>query len=561
MSEEAPVAPAIGLKDALRFTPAEMVNLRDDQLKALMSMVLTAQQTDRKENQILYYQPVSDVARRVWECNTRYQVVGGGNGASKTETMLTKLVALSTGLFPIGLEPDERAALMAQFRGPVNVRVVVESLTTTLNPIILPKLQWWQWSGTDSPGGQRGHWGWIPRRLLRQGSWVASWNEKTRLLRHLCVNPDNPDEVIGESMWQFMAHNQDPTDFASGDFHFVLHDELTKGAIWRENEARTMRVGGKMLMAFTWPDDASIPVDWVFDRLYEPSQAGPGKNPEISWFEMWTQDNKNLDQSSVKIQAGEWDETVKQARLYGRPIRFSNRVHPEFTNVDTWWCKRDKRKLFSPDACGHGEGDVVKYNHVEEFEAHPSLPTICLLDPHPRKPHMLLWVQIDTWDDWWVVAEAQVLGEPEDVRKEIDRVEMEFRLNTVTRIGDRNMLSSPSGKHRDVTWQDEFGAVGVRLELSDVSDVGRGRINDMLKLDPDRDGPRIHFHPRCALAIRQMLRYVWDEYRQQEGRDLKQTAKEKDDDYPTLLKYLANADPRFGYLMHGAPVIKTRGGR
>ena len=136
---------------------------------------------------------------------------------SKTETMLAKLVSLATGMMPLSLDEKTRASMLEQFRGPINVRVVVESLTTTLHPIILPKLMWWQWQGADSPGGLRGHWGWMPPHVLKQGQWVSSWSDKYRIRRHYCVDPENPDGIIGESTWQFMAHTQDATDFASGD--------------------------------------------------------------------------------------------------------------------------------------------------------------------------------------------------------------------------------------------------------------------------------------------------------------------------------------------------------
>lgn len=554
-------ASRLSLAEALKVDPRTLRGLTDDQFRSLSITVLQSLKNDRQENQLLYYQPVSDIAVDVWRCDTRYQCIGGGNGASKTETMLAKLAALATGVFPFSMDEDTRAAMLEQFRGPIQVRVVVESLTTTLHPIILPKLQYWQWAGVDSPGGTRGHWGWIPRHLLKQRSWVSSWSEKIRILRHACVNPENPEEVLGESTWQFMAHNQDSTEFASGDFHYILHDEPTKYAIWRENEARTMRVGGKMMMAMTWPDDPAIPVDWMFDKLYEPGQPGPAKDPQVSWFEMWTQDNPNISQEGVSLQAKQWDEITKAARLFGKPIRFSNRVHPGFTDVEMIWCKVCKTHHYGIEACTHcmeEPSNAIPYCHVEDFELHQTLPTICLLDPHPRKPHMLLWVQVDTWDDLWCVAEAQIEGEPDDVRATADQIELELGLRVVRRIGDRNMLSSPSGKHRDVTWQDEFQKAGLDFELSDVSDVGRGRINEYLKIDLDRETPRLHFHPRCTMAIRQMLRYTWDEFKYADTRDIKQIPKDKDDDYPTLLKYCLNADPRFDFLHDGAPVLKTR---
>lgn len=546
-----------GLDDPKQFT-----KLTDDQFRSLVGQVIQTQFNDRRENQLLYYKPVSATAERVHQSQARYCCVGGGNGASKTDTMLAELAMLTTGVIPQGLDPKVEAAIRLKFRGPVAVRVVVESLTTTLYPIILPKLQWWKWNGASEPGGDKGHWGWVPRRALITGSWVRSWQDKLRVLRVLCFNPENPDEVLGESVWQFMSKDQDPSDFASGDYHHILHDELPTYAIWRENEARTMRVGGRMALAMTWPDDPSIPVDWAYDQLYEKGQPGPNKAENVDWFEMWSTENQNIIQQTVAEQAETWDEEIRAVRIYGRPIRFSNRIHPLFTDQWSTWCVRCQKPKWpgdEPGRCQECGGELVEYNHVQEFPVEGSLPTIMLLDPHPRKPHYLLWAQIDTWDDVWVVAEALVSGGADETAETVRQIEESLGLRTSARLGDPNMLASPSGQRRGVSWRDEFDAVGLMCDFADDSDVGRSRLNDYLKVDPDRRKPRVHVHPRCVETIKQIKRYVWEDWKHTVDRGQKQTPKDKDDDMPTLLKYLMNFEPRFEALARGDTVIHTRG--
>ncbi len=521
--------------------------------------VLKAQRVDRQENQLLYYQHVSPIAEKIWMSQAKVLGAGGGNGASKTDTMLAKLSALSTGVFPDCLTDEVRESMLEQFRGPIAVRMVLESLTTTMTPVILPKLQWYSWAGMSMPGGDKGHYGWIPRSSLKSGSWANSWSEKLRTLRVVCRDPETA-EPLGESVWQFMSFDQHHSDFASGDFHHVLHDELPPFAIWRENQARTMRVDGTMELAFTWPDDPAIPVDWVYDEVYEKGKPGPNKVAHIEWYEMWTVDNPNLDQKSISRQEGEWSDEVVATRLRGQPIRFSNRIHPLFTDQTRVWCLTCG-EANRPEGCDICEGSIdqlVAYNHVKEFDYDKNWPVVWLLDPHPRKPHMGMWVAVDPQDDYWVLATCEVEGGPEELEAEVARIEEEFGFDVKIRLGDRNMLRSPSGAKRDVTWQDEFDEVGLRLDLSDVSDVGRSRLNDFLRVDKDTKSPRIHIHPRCANAIKQIQRYVWDEWVRSEQHDVKQKPKERNDDYPTLLKYLMNFLPTYRSLSVGHRVIKTK---
>ena len=548
----------------------DLSTLDDEQFRQVFAQIATVAERDRQENAIRYYTPVSAMAGRTWDSNARVLAIGGGNGSGKTEQMLALIVACATGVFP-----DSMKHLVGKlFRGPIHVRIVVESLTTVLYPVTLPKLQWWKWTGVDRPGGERGHWGWIPPYCLKERNWEKSWVEKLRMLTVICRDPDNPEIVLGESVFQFTSFDQDPSDFASGDFHLILHDEPPPLAIWTENEARTMRVAGRMLLSMTWPDDPSIPVDWIFDKVYEPGiqPEKPGRAREIEWINLYSTDNPHLNQTAVAAQAKSWSDEMRNVRIYGKPIRFSNRVHPLFTDETTSWCfSCGKTTISEPNPRSISEVDrllctqcggqsVVEFNHVREFDVSEKWPTAWVLDPHPRKPHMALWVMVDPADDLWVVDEMSVEGDPVDCRKECDEIETRHGLNIALRLIDPNMGRSPSSSRRGIVWQDDFDAAGLVTELADDSEVGRKHLNQFLKPDERRMQPRIHIHPRCATAIAQIKRYTWDDYKRAAEKDMKQTPKPKHDDHPTLLKYLMNYAPTFAGL-RGIGAIFSRPGR
>ena len=480
------------------------------------------------------------------------------HNSSKTTTCMVRWVSLATGIIPRSVWGE----LRPKFKGPLRVRVVVESITNTLTPVILPKLRYNVWSGLHPAGGDRGHWGWIPRMCLIDGDWGASWSEKYRTLRLLCRDPDDPKRILGESTVQFNSFDQDPADFASGDFDIVHQDEPPPLAIHVENEARTMSVGGMMMLSMTWPDDPAINSDWIYDRVYEPGLPGPNRNPDVEWIELDTTLNRHLDQESIAKQAAAWDDVTRAVRIRGQPLRFSNRIHPLFTDIWQVWS-------FAAGAAVGGEADgidSVPYCHVQytdEGERSRNWPVICLIDPHPRKPHCLMWARITPADDVEIVAELQIDGDPAEVKLACDVLEDQYALNVCRRMGDPNMLASPSGAMRNVEWVDEFAAAGLAFELADKSDVGRTRVNEYLRPDHFTRRPRLVFHPRCVMAIQQMKRFVWDEYRRKEGRDVKQTPRKTNDDYPALLRYLMNSEPEFNALAAGPVIIQTRnlGGR
>src|SRR5260221_325011 len=132
----------LNLLDVPATSPRDWSN---EALEAFLRTAVQVTEQDRKENQIKFYKPVSPKSQQFHESKGRVVAAGGGNGSAKTETMLVEVIMCATGAFP----DSQRHLIEQKFRGPINCRVTVESLTTTLEPIILPKLQWFRWTGVD----------------------------------------------------------------------------------------------------------------------------------------------------------------------------------------------------------------------------------------------------------------------------------------------------------------------------------------------------------------------------------------------------------------------------
>lgn len=548
--------------DISQLTPESLTGLTDEQLEDLLRESMDVVDEHRKVMALESYQSASARAMKVHEATETIVGVGGGNRSSKTETTLVEAAIMATGVIPESLKGHYPKS---KLRGPCNIRICCESLTTTLHPVILYKLYWRKWSGQPPQGGPRGHWGWIPQSCLVDGDWQKSWSEKLRTLTVYYRNPDDINEVMGESYIQFMSYDQDPSDYASGEFHLVLHDEPPPYAIYRENRARIMSVNGRITIAMTWPDDPAIAVDWLFDEVYEKGQEGPNRDPNIRWLNLVTTENPNLDQASVAREASQMSKLERQTRIEGKPIRFSNRIHPIFTDIPAVWCFTCGEETYLDEMrrCFGCKGThVTPYCHAQEFELPPSWPVVEILDPHPRKPHMICWVAIDGNDDLYVVAELQLADEPLVLREAVDEVERMYRLNPVRRIMDPNMGASPASTKRGVTWQNEFDAAGLPHDLAIDSDVGRSRVNEYLKPDPNTGRPRLVFHEtRVPFAMQQMKRYTWDDHRMNRELDQKQKPKPKHDDYPTMLKYLLNEQPTYSTLKMGPVIIRHQPGR
>lgn len=531
-------------------------NIKDEDLLALAAQYLDLQETDRKEFALFYYEPTNKEVGKIHELTCGTIGIFGGNGSGKTEHALVEGVIRCTGIIPESLKgtyPREK------LRGPIKMRVVCESLTTVLEPIILPKLQYWTWSGLHPQGGSQGHWGWIPKHCLINGDWKKSYNSRLRILSLLYRNPDT-GKVEGMSTIQFMSYDQDSSDFASGDVNYCLHDEPPKYAIWKENRARVMRGGrgSTMVLSMTWPDNPALPVDWIFDEVYDKGMPGKLKDPDIEVINIFSTMNKHLDQEEIAKRAAQMTATERNTRIYGLPVRFSNRIHPDFTDQPKDWCFECGKivLLDNSEHCGDClSANVASYSNVETCTPNAFWPCYCLLDPHPRKPHFLVWVQVTPNEDYEVVATRQIEGGAEAVRDEVKKVEAEFQFRHVSRMMDPNMGASPSGATRELTWQIEFDNVQLHFDLADDSSVGRARLNDFIKPDPYFKRPRFRVDPSCEDLVFQFKRYVWADPKQQEGKAISQEPLRIHDDFPSLIKYLFNRLPTSGDV---APVVVKR---
>ena len=194
-----------------------------------------------------------------------------------SSTVVTGELDDGTEVFTLTVKPDGSLEL-AQFRALVHGNTVDHDEQVTLRPTSLPTLEWFQWQGVDQPGGERGPWGWIPKICLKGGSWQTAWSEKLCTLTVNCLDPEDRDRALGQSIIQFMSYDMEAADFASGTFHIVHMDEPPPWAIWRENQARVLDVNGRLFLSLTWPADPSIPVHRIYYERHDRRPLWPDKH-------------------------------------------------------------------------------------------------------------------------------------------------------------------------------------------------------------------------------------------------------------------------------------------
>ena len=552
----------LDLKEIMALSEAEMIaraRENPEWLKHVILQTALAVEQDRKEVQLAHYQIANRDALRVHTSTAREVAVVGGNRSSKTDTMLAEFAIQATGHIPLslmGVYPREK------IRAPIRARLVCNSLTDTLEPVIKPKLRWDHWNGVGDPSDGRGHWGWIPRHCLVGGTWEKAYSERYRTL-HVSVDSfwrgadGSINSVSGTSSIQMCSYDQDLSAFAGSSMHLVGHDELPPSDIYRENRLRTLDVKGQIITAFTPPDEigaSRADASWFHDEIYEAGLPGPNKHPLIDTVTLFTENNRILDAKDVAAIAERLTEEQRETRLHGRFMHLSGVVFKNYADTPAWWCFTcNKRIAFPVDrTCYVCKGsDLVEYCHVTDpFPIPANWPIVFVADPHPRKPDALGWFAIAPSDDIFWLDNIEQDGTADDVKRAVAQIEDRHPAGGVKGLMDPNIATESNDKlQRGWTMQKEYDKAGLRCDLAnDEMNVGIDNVEDLLRPDRRTRRPRLQIFAHCQHGRNALKKWAWDEWTRQGDKEPKEKTRDKWKDHVDLLRYLANDRPGYaGY--------------
>jgi len=519
---------------------------------------------DRKSNQLQYYTLANPMALPVHLSRAREVAIVGGNRSSKTDTMLAELSIQMTGVIPMSLQgkyPKDK------LRAPIRSRIVCNSLTDTLEPVIKPKLRFDQWNGIGDAIDGKGHWWWIPQHLLKSGTWEGAYSEKYRTLYTAVdstwVSGGSVRTSRAYSSCQFLSYDQDLSAFAGSSMHFVGHDELPPADIYRENRMRTLDVKGQIYTAFTPPDEAGASrgdVTWFFDTVYEP---GLVKSDAVESIILHTERNQILDAQTIQDLSARLTPEQREVRLLGRFIHLSGVIYSSFSRHESWWCYKCCKKILpikrECPTCHTDDVDV--FSHVIEPFVPPShWPVVFVIDPHPRKNDVMGWFAITPSDDVLMIGELEVGGTAMEIAEAVRRYENANKLSPVLRLMDPNIATETNDKmQRGWTIQEAYDEVGLRCDLAiDAMNTGIRFVQEALLPDQRTRRPRFATFATCERFIYGMTRWSWDDYSRQGDRELKERPRDRYKDFPDLVRYLFNMQPSYNSLRHGGGLIRLR---
>ena len=317
----------------------------------------------------------------------------------------------------------------------------------------------------------------------------------------------------------------DDSAYESADWDFVWEDEpqdqrkregLVRGLVDRR---------GFEVITFTPLTEA-----WMKEELIDKAD---GKRIECFFANM--RDNKFdingqaiLSEESIQEFEQSLPDEIKEIRVDGNFFTLRGRVYKEFSDVHT----------------------------IDVQYPYPA-PVTCVLDPHDRKPHHVIWAYVDRNDDVFIDSEMSVRCELDDLARKIKAHEQARGYKMRKRLIDPNFGLKPAKPGANWSVKDELTKHGCGFyPANDDVELGHMIVRDYLHYDKSKalsatNTPKVFFNKADApLTVRSMRNYQYDEWvgKTKNKRDPKEETQDKDSDGADTVRYLLVAKPRFRVL-------------
>ena len=321
--------------------------------------------------------------------------------------------------------------------------------------------------------------------------------------------------------------------YESADWDFAWEDEpqhqRKRQAIIR---GLTDRMGQEVI-TFT-----PLSEPWMKEELIDRADG-----VKISLFTADIRDNKLdingnpiLSEEAIQRFEESLTEDIKETRMRGVFFTLRGVVYKEFSDVHI-------REFSYSD---------VEYNN---------LPVICVLDPHDRLPHHLIWAFVDRDDELYIDHELIVHCELPDLARKIKSVEKEKGYRLKRRLIDPNFGRKPaaSGSNRSVIQELSLHGAGF-YEADDDIELGHMTVRDYMHYVTSKpvtaiNHPHLHFSklgcPKTIKSVRNLQYQEWQGKLKGE-KNPKEVEKDRDNHGADCIRYLAISKPKYEALTYDA---------
>jgi hypothetical protein len=424
-----------------------------------------------------------------------YTIFTGGNGVGKTCILAIFLAGVCYGKEYINLKYfdyqffDDVAAIRR--KRPFAVRIVCAKSDMEQNGSIYQQISKW-----------------IPR---------AKFSGKTDNY-YTCITIEHPDKSKGYKpiVIDIKTHDMGVIKFSGSDCDLVIFNEPIKDKKKFEECVGRLRMGGWITMFLT-PDDG---VPYLFKLVKDPRNKNVLYHSQGSIWENCKDipgTNGVLSKQKIEALIAGWrtDPTTLAAREKGEFIHLAGAV---FTLYN------DKLHVIPPEL--NDEGKI-----------YPNWNIVQIVDPHPVKPTLSVWMALSPLNVWYVIAEYPL--DPWDElgpsHKTIKMFGFDWMLTESGKVGRFKYMRGAPKVHKDyrigdpnafaakqqhnkqtIQWQyEEDTGFWYNLDVDNSIELRHDKIKNLIAYDNQREidcmnSPKLYIFDTCENVQNAFVNYCCD---------------------------------------------------
>lgn len=317
-----------------------------------------------------------------------------------------------------------------------------------------------------------------------------------------------------------LTTEMDDMAFESADWDIYWGDEPQKQTQFQAIMRGLVDREGRAILTFT-----PLIEPWMKDELMDKEDGVRVKVFTGSTYDNQFDINGNTILTKEKI---EWLEEqlpdeVKETRIYGKFFHLKGVVYPSY--------------------------DPMVHEYSDSNYQYPD-PVVCVLDPHDRQPHHVIWAYVDRTDDVFIDDEMIFRGTLKELALAINRRE-KLRGYKITRrvidpnFGRKNLVTT--GR----TVIEELGHSGCSgwAEADDRVDEGHMKVREYMRFNKKKpldinNKPKVFWNrTRCPETIYSVKNLQFEEWRSGTDKDPKEKEKQKKTHGADDVRYLLISNP------------------
>lgn len=404
----------------------------------------------------------------------------GGNRSGKTEMLVYDCNEFATGRHPIR---------SVNHKPPVNIRMCAPPTTKDGQVgIVIEKLKQM-----------------VIRDDLLGGSWERAYSPSERVLYYNDGRkPNNKGSYI-----QFKSSEQSVDKYAGWMGDAVYTDEHYHISYYRENQARLVDHSGYYVHTMT-PEAGAI--TWERKHVFNNENSH-----FIAYWKFSQYGNPYLPLEAIeKFEASITDERIRRVKVHGEFVPLSGLIYENF----------------------HEQMSFIKFDELPE-----EWPRICILDPHIKKEHAIIWAALSPEKEFWVYRTKKIHATPEDLKRYIRT--KSIGENIVAWVADEAMGGGRVDNFGNLSileilrqGDNSIPFVGTQQKGDGQFQAGVMRVRQWLEVDNITGKPRILINkPDCQELVDELNEYQFMPETAADELTFRQRVRHVFDDEVTCLRY------------------------